>query len=647
MTPRRAAISALVIVLALTAASACTDSSSSPSIGSSTGIDSRGPAVTDDSRPTDPTKADPIEWGACDDPEATDEVLQCATLSVPLDHTAPDGEHIDIALVRVPASDPDDRVGAILFNPGGPGGSGFDYVAQGGTTIVESLGLEDFDLIGFDPRGVDRSNGLRCLTDAEQDATQYLDETPDTPDEQAALDAANDQFEAACIAKFGDTLRHYSTDETARDMDAIRAGLGDDQISYLGISYGTYLGATYATLFPDRVRAMVLDSAFEPTGDTIEQEYTTQLVGFEEAFNNWAAWCEGSAECAFHSDDVGAAWDELSDQLDTAPVMADDGRPANQTVFNVATISALYSETDWPVLAAALADVRDGDAASLFRLADSYVGRSPDGTYSTIQQSGAIIRCASGIDAEVPDDPAALLADLQELAPRFSRGITVDDFEDSCNPLMPDVTPAPLAYEGDASIVVIGGSNDPATPFRWAEEMDAAMGPEAGLVTYTGEGHGFLLASDCVTEIEAATLVDGDVPDDGTVCDPDPEMERPDWWDDLPVPDGVSDVFDSPEINSLLGLGPTLAYSELRTSALDTTGVLDAYDASLESAGFQVGGRQEPIPGIVQGVYLEESGELFSVLVIGPDGMEEPDLEGLAELVPEGQTLVVLLALPG
>ena len=442
-------------------------------------------------------------------------------------------------------SDSDDRVRAILFNPGGPGGSGFDYVAQGGTTIVESLGLDDFDLIGFDPRGVDRSNGLRCLTDAEQDATQYLDETPDTAEEQAALDAASDQFETACLEKFGDTLRHYSTDETARDMDAIRAGLGDDQISYLGISYGTYLGATYATLFPDRVRAMVLDSAYEPTGDTVEQEYTTQLVGFEEAFNNWVAWCEATAECSFHSDDVGAVWNAPSAQLDVSPVTAEDGRLANQTVFDVATISALYSETDWPLLATALADVRDGDAASVFRLADRYVGRSDDGTYSTIQQSGAIIRCASGIDAAVPDDPEALVAELQRLAPRFSRGITVDDFEDSCNPLMPDVTPAPLTYEGDAAIVVIGGKNDPATPFRWAEEMDAAMGPDAGLVAYNGEGHGFLLTSTCVTEIEAAVLVDGDVPDDGTECDPDPEVEQPDWWDDLPVPEGVDGVLDA------------------------------------------------------------------------------------------------------
>ena len=195
--------------------------------------------------------------------------------------------------------------------------------------------------------------------------------------------------------------------------------------------------------------------------------------------------------------------------------------------------------------------------------------------------------------------------------------------------------------------MVIGGTNDPATPFRWAEEMDAAMGPDAGLVTYTGEGHGFLLTSTCVTDIEAATLVDGDVPDDGTVCDPDPEMERPDWWDDLPVPDGVSDVFDSPEINSLLGLGPTLAYSELRTSALDPTAVLDAYDASLEDGRVPGGRPAGAIPGIEQAVYLEESGDLFSVLVIGQDGMAEPDLEGLDELVPEGQTLVVLLALPG
>jgi hypothetical protein len=166
------------------------------------------------------------------------------------------------------------------------------------------------------------------------------------------------------------------------------------------------------------------------------------------------------------------------------------------------------------------------------------------------------------------------------------------------------------------------------------------------LVTYTGEGHGQLLVSTCVTDIEAATLADLEPPDAGTTCEPDPDVPRPDWWDDLPVPDGVSEPFDSAEVNSILGLGPTLAYSELRTTSAASGDVLDAYDAALEDAGFLVAGRQQPIDGVDQAVYLPLDGDVLSVLAIGADSMGSPDLEGLADVVPAGQTLVVLLALP-
>ncbi|MGD9998812.1 MAG: alpha/beta fold hydrolase [Ilumatobacteraceae bacterium] len=644
MISRRAMTCAL---LALAMVAGCTSSKHAAPLRD-TGDTTNTTDTTVDPPPdsTTDTPAASLDWGRCDDEMVTEDELECATLPVPLDHANPSGDTIDIALVRVPAEDETDRVGAIVFNPGGPGGSGFDYIAQGGTTISSELGLEDFDLIGFDPRGVDRSNGIRCLTDAEQDAVAYLDDTPDTPEEQAALDDADSQFDQACIEKYGDSLRHYSTEQTARDIDDLRIALGDDQISLLGISYGTYLFGMYATLFPDHVRAMVLDSAYEPTGDTIEQEYTTQLVGFEGAFNDWAAWCESSDDCAFRTDDVGSAWDQLYDQLDASPVPADDGRMANQSVMGTATISAMYSDTDWPVLADALAAVRDGDPTALFRLADDYIGRDSDGTYSTIEQSGSIIDCASGLDAPVPDDPEALVAKLKELAPRFSEGIEPDDFTDSCSTMMPDVTPPALAYNGDASIVVVGGTNDPATPFRWAEEMTEAMGPSARLLTYTGEGHGQMLVSSCVTDIEAAVLVDLDLPDEGATCDPDPDIPRPGWWDDLPVPDGVGEIYASAEVNGILGLAPTFAYSELRTSSLAPDDVLDAYDDALEDAGFLVGGRQEPIDGVNQAVYLQSDGEVFSVLAIGHDSMDSPDLEGLADAVPAGQTLIVLLTLP-
>ena len=192
-------------------------------------------------------------------------------MKVPLDYDNPGGDSIDMALIKYPASE--DRIGAVLFNPGGPGASGFDPIAFSGSSIAQGLGITSLDLIGFDPRGVDRSGGLHCVSDEFEDQHLYIDDTPNTPEEQALKDEANTGFIDGCKQKYGDTLRFYSTANTARDMDAIRAALGDDQISVMGLSYGTYLGATYARMFPDRVRAMVLDSVVEPNGDTVQQAF--------------------------------------------------------------------------------------------------------------------------------------------------------------------------------------------------------------------------------------------------------------------------------------------------------------------------------------------------------------------------------------
>ena len=314
---------------------------------------------TPSARPTPPwLQQRHLDWGPCDDPSAEDPSLECATLTVPLDYDNPSGDSIDMALIKYPASG--DRTGAVLFNPGGPGGSGFDPIGFSGSAIAPALGLESFDLIGFDPRGVDRSGGIRCVTDEFEDKHLYVDDTPDTPEEQALKDEADTGFVDGCKQKYGDTLRFYSTANTARDMDAIRAALGDDQISLLGISYGTYLGATYATMFPDRVRAMVLDSVVEPNGDTVEQQFETQLVGFEGAFNNWAAWCQSDTTCEFTATDVGARWDALKQQLDDTPIAGSDGRLANNATMERATTAALYSESEWPVLGSGTSEGRSG-----------------------------------------------------------------------------------------------------------------------------------------------------------------------------------------------------------------------------------------------------------------------------------------------
>ncbi len=609
-------------------------------------------ASSDSTPDTDPDGPDlaTIEWGECDDEAVTDEELECATLPVPLDYDDPTGETIDIAMVRAPATS--DREGAVLFNPGGPGGSGFDPIAYSGLTIQAELGLDHFDLVGFDPRGVDRSNGIQCVDDAFQDEHLYLDDTPDTPEEQALLDEADQGFTDGCIERYGDTLKFYSTEFTARDMDTIRAGLGDEQISFLGISYGTYLGGVYATLFPDNVRAMVLDSAYEPNGDTIEEQYLTQLVGFEGAFNDWAKWCQDDAACPFNAPDVGARWDALLTKLDDNPIPNSDGRLGNQSTLGTATSAALYSESEWPVLADALAKAEAGDPAGIFALADDYNGRNADGTFTSLFQSFGIIRCASGITSQPPDDPEALLKEILEKAPRFGADTTLEDLTDTdsdgCAELVgTDVEQAQLDYTGNGPIVVIGGTNDPATPFRWAEEMAAAMGPNAALVTFTGEGHGQLLASTCVTEIEGALLADLTLPDEGTVCDPDPAIEQPEWWGDLVIPTEYSEVVSLPAVNAALGLTDTLGYGETRTTTLDAQGAADAFGATLADAGFQSLGSQDlGIDDTVEFGFLAPNGDLFIVLAMGPAAFDTDDLSGAKPSVPPGQTVVLYFFLP-
>ncbi|MEJ7722351.1 MAG: alpha/beta fold hydrolase [Ilumatobacteraceae bacterium] len=270
--------------------------------------------MTDSTDVTDSTDPDSgsLTWSTCsedDVPPAPEglptPVPECSTLSVPLDYDEPDGEQIELALIRFGATG--DREGAVLTNPGGPGGSGLEFIASGGSSLVTELGLSGFDLVGFDPRGVDRSGGLDCVDDAWLDEHTNPDYTPDDQREKQLLEEARAGVYAACKAEYGASLVHYSTANTARDMGAIREALGDEQVSYLGISYGTYLGAVYATLFPERVRAMVLDSSYEPVDDTVEQQYTTQLVGFEGAFDNWAQWCADDADrCLFSDGDADA-----------------------------------------------------------------------------------------------------------------------------------------------------------------------------------------------------------------------------------------------------------------------------------------------------------------------------------------------------
>ncbi len=540
-----------------------------------------------------------------------------------------------------------DRQGSILVNPGGPGASGYDFAAGNAAGIDSLLGLgRRFDIVGFDPRGVQRSGGLRCVDDAFLDATLYLDDTPDTPEEEQAYSSVDDQFGAACQAKYDGTLRFYSTTNTARDMDSIRAALGDEQLSYLGFSYGTYLGGVYARLFPERVRAMVLDAAFEPSGDSEFDQWATQLVGFEHAFNDWAAWCEEGNDCAFNAVDVGARWDALFASLDANPLTTADGRSVNQVVLETATIEAMYSKDEWPTLASALADAEAGDGTALLALGDSYNQRNPDGTYDTIRQSGQVIRCASGLVQSYPADPAALLAQIKAAAPRFARTMRIEDFQDDCTAIIPGhqklIAPA---YTGTAPILVVGGLNDPATPIRWANELTAEMGPSATLLTFSGEGHGALGSSQCIADAEGATLRDLTSPSAGTTCAPDPDVPRPAYWDQLPVPTGVGAPIDDPALSGALGLTPSQAYSGVWALTGDAQTVATEYQQALPSIGVQTSAPVANAGALVVPA-LSPDGSQVAVVILSADALATADYSDLQQYVPAGQGLVLVLAYP-
>lgn len=596
---------------------------------------------------TEEVSVPPIEWQACNDTEVTEPGFECATVNVPLDYADPTGTQLAIAVIRYKAQS--ERQGVILYNPGGPGASGFDAVAWAGSYYVNELGLDSFDFVGFDPRGVDRSNGLKCQSDADIDRYQFGDASPDTPEEEAFFDEADKAFVDGCKSKFGDTMQFYSTSNTARDMDVIRAAMGEEQISYLGVSYGTYLGAVYANLFPDRVRAMVLDSAFQPNGDTVEEQYMTQLGGFEKAMNNWIAWCESDTTCAFHADDVGARWDALYEQYNQQPVRANDGRMTHQSVILRATESALYAESRWNTLAEALIEAEQGDVNAVWELVDSYNERDENGVYKSSVHAFHIIICASGIEYPDVPDPAGLLQKMQAVAPRMSVDMKIDDFESDdggCADIMPAQAVAPIRYAGDAPILVIGGENDPATPMRWAEKMRDDMGPNASLLVYSGEGHGQVLSSTCVTNAAAKTLIDRELPADGTRCDPDAAIEEPSWWANVPRPKDGEQLLNRVQVEEAIGITKSDAYASGLVVSGTTDEIMDDMHQRLELSGFWAAGDGDTLDNDVQLRDYVIEGTTIRLLVIGSELIARDEWVFLQDDVPAQHGMVFFLAFP-
>ena len=486
----------------------------------------------DDAKDEDVTRQD-LSWKACPAPDAAqgsgtspsplpdDGEWQCATMKAPLDWSDPKGDTIGLELIRVRTTGAaNERIGSLIFNFGGPGGSGVTSLpafAEG----YEKLRTR-YDLVSFDPRGVGRSDPVLCENDQQLDAYFQQDAPPDDAAESTQLVDNPTAFNTACEDNSEKILPHVRTTDAARDLDLMRQVLGDDKLHYFGISYGTELGGVYAHLFPKRVGRAVFDAVVDPTQDP-EQGSLGQARGFQLALDNFAEDCVSQAEeCPIgdSAQDVKDRIAKLLDDLDRTPIQGIFPRQLTQTAATSGIAQALYSKDFWEYLTEGLEQAYDGDGRILLSLADSMNGRSDNGEYSNITPANVAINCADDkprydsayVERKLPDFRAAsdLFGDYLAWSMLSCTDWAVPGAADH-----PDVS-AP----GSAPILVVGNTGDPATPYEGARAMVNALGKGVGVeLTYRGQGHGaYDSKNKCVQGAVDGYLLDGKVPPTGTVC---------------------------------------------------------------------------------------------------------------------------------
>lgn len=472
-----------------------------------------GPAAAEELKPYYGQK---LRWRDCGT-----EGFQCATMKAPLDYAKPDGGDIELAVSRKKATGPGERIGSLLVNPGGPGGSAIDYL-QGYAGIGYPAPVRArYDMVSVDPRGVARSEPVECLTGKEMDAYTQVDQTPDDKDEITALRKSFEKFADGCEKRSGKILPHVSTIETARDMDMLRSLLGDEKLHYVGASYGTFLGATYAELFPDRVGRLVLDGAMDPSLPALDVN-RDQTAGFERAFQSFAADCVKQSDCPLGtSSAAGAATalKKLFSDLDAEPVPAGEARQLTESLATTGVIAAMYDESAWPQLREAVADAQRGDGTALLAMADSYYEREPSGEYANLMSANAAVNCLDLAPAFTgPAAAEKALPEFEKASPVFGRGFAWAAL--NCGSWPVDATGAPhrTEAEGAAPIVVVGTTRDPATPYKWAVSLADQLS-SGTLLTYDGDGHtAYGRGSDCVDTALNTYLLEGTPPEDDKKC---------------------------------------------------------------------------------------------------------------------------------
>ncbi|MGA0145191.1 MAG: alpha/beta hydrolase [Ilumatobacteraceae bacterium] len=471
------------------------DSSDTPASSSSTTSDN-----------SDPTS---IAWDDCLDG------VECGYLDVPLDYDDPDGETISLYVARHLARDPERRIGSLLVNPGGPGFGG-SILAFAATQIYSDAILDRFDVVGWDPRGTGESiPAIDCVDDYDLWFTEG-DITPDTDAEkQAGIDLLR-QYVDLCEKSNPGILDHAGTNNTARDMDSLRRALGEETISYFGFSYGSELGAVWVTLFPDTVRAAILDGAADPDADPIEAS-VQQLRGFEEAISRFLERCSRNRSCKIHNDgDAEGAFDDLMEFIDENPLPTRNGRPdLTRGMALTAVAQAMYDQKYWSTLESALAEAIDGDGSGLLQLWDAYYQRQPDGSYGNELEAFIAIGCADDDERFTIEEADSFVPRLQEAAPRFSP-YTTGNY--SCTFWPAAVDPRiDVTGIGAGPVIVIGTTGDASTPLESSRNMARAL-EDGRLLVVDAEQHTGYSASECAQDVVDRYLIDLVPPDDGTEC---------------------------------------------------------------------------------------------------------------------------------
>ncbi|WP_069886753.1 alpha/beta hydrolase [Streptomyces luteocolor] len=514
MSPSRTTVAAATAVLLASALAACGDND------------------TKSGKDADLT-AQELSWEDCPAPSAAEggggapsplpggAEWQCATMKAPLDWSKPKGDTIDIALIKAAASgDKEDRIGSLIFNFGGPGGSGITTLPAFGDDYAKLR--TRYDLVSFDPRGVGRSAGVECEDDEQLDTYFQQDSTPDDDAEKKKLVENVKAFNGACEKNSGKTLPHVRTTDAARDMDLMRQVLGDDKLHYFGISYGTELGGVYAHLFPKKVGRAVFDAVVDPT-QTAEEGSLGQAKGFQLALDNFAKDCTSKVEECPVGDteqDVKDRIAKLLEDLDAKPITGLPPRQLTQTAATNGIAQSLYSQDFWPYLTQGLEEAYEGDGKILMLLSDSMNGRGENGEYSNMQAANISINCADDKARYTTDHVEKKLPAFREASPLFGDYLAwgmvgCTDWAVEGQADHPDVAAA-----GAPPIVVIGNTGDPATPYEGARKMAQALGKGVGVeLTYKGQGHGAYDSKNrCVRENVDDYLLKGTVPKAGTVC---------------------------------------------------------------------------------------------------------------------------------